>query len=177
MGAIILLAVSVSLDSLSTGMAYATSGIRIPWNTKLMIAVLNGALTLVAVVAGGYLGRVIPDVWFHLIGGGVLLVLGGRTLWDVWKNRTAKDYDQDGSKVLEPWEGLVIGLTMALDSMSAGFGIVECGVFRYSFPVLTSFASVIFLTIGNYFTINVRCVSGLGGFILIGLGLLRCFYA
>lgn len=59
MGAIILLALSVSLDSLSTGMAYAISGIRIPWTTKLMMAVLNGCLTFSAVLAGSYLGQII----------------------------------------------------------------------------------------------------------------------
>ena len=53
MGLILLLAVSVSLDTLGIGMAYAVSGIRIPWNTRLLIALLNGILTFCA-VAGGW---------------------------------------------------------------------------------------------------------------------------
>lgn len=177
MGAIILLALSVSLDSLSTGMAYAISGIRIPWTTKFMMAVLNGALTFAAVLAGSYLGRIVPERYFHLLGGGVLLVLGGRTLWDVWKNRMAKDYDQDGSKVLEPWEGVLIGLTMAFDSMSAGLGILDYGNVRFVFPFLTAFAGVAFLTVGNYIRINVRFINAVGGILLIGLGLFRCLFA
>lgn len=177
MGAIVLLAVSVSLDSLSTGMAYAISGIRIPWSTKLMIAVLGGGLTFAAVVAGDYLGRMIPDLWFRLFGGAVLLALGIRTLWEVWKNQMTKDYDQDGSKVLEPWEGLLLSLTMAFDSMSAGLGIPECGGARFAFPVLSALAGVLFLSVGNYIRINVRCIQGLGGILLMGLGLFRCFFA
>ena len=116
MGAIILLAVSVSLDSLSTGMAYAISGIRIPWTTRMMMA------------------------------------------------------------VLEPWEGVLIGLTMAFDSMSAGIGIQDFGGARYAFPFLAAFAGVVFLTLGNYITINVRCINAIGGILLIGLGLFRCLF-
>lgn len=176
MGAIILLAVSVSLDSLSTGMAYAISGIRIPWTTRMMMAVLNAGLTFAAVLAGNYLGRIVPDRYFHLFGGGVLLFLGGRALWGAWKNRAAKDYDQDGSKVLEPWEGVLIGLTMAFDSMSAGIGIQDFGGVRYAFPFLAAFGGVVFLTLGNYITINVRCINAIGGILLIGLGLFRCLF-
>lgn len=177
MGAIILLALSVSLDSLSTGMAYAISGIRIPWTTKLMMAVLNGCLTFAAVLVGSYLGQIVPERYFQIFGGGVLLALGGRTLWCVWKKQAAKDYDQDGSKVLEPWEGLLIGLTMAFDSMSAGLGLPDFGSARYAFPLFTAFAGVAFLTIGNYIRINIRCINALGGFLLIGLGLFRCLFA
>lgn len=43
-----LLALSVSLDTLGIGMAYAMSGICIPKRIRLFIALLNGVLTAVA---------------------------------------------------------------------------------------------------------------------------------
>ena len=47
-----LLALSVSLDTLGIGMAYAMSGICIPKRIRLFIALLNGVLTAVALFAG-----------------------------------------------------------------------------------------------------------------------------
>lgn len=175
MQTIILLAVCVSLDSLSTGMAYASSGIQIPRNTKITIAIINGLVTLIAVAAGGYMCCIIPDVSLRLAGGGILAGLGGRTLWDTWKNREAKSFDFDNSKVLDPKEGVLIGLSMAFDSMSAGISIAGSGALSFVFPVLTALAGTAFLSIGNFIKINMRRINCLGGIILILLGLLRCF--
>lgn len=176
MGVIFLLAVSVSLDSLCTGMAYAASGIRIPWSTRFMTAGIGGVLTLAAVVAGDYAADWIPAFWFGMAGGCVLILPGSRMLLDAWKKREIPDYDRDGSHVLEPWEGVVISLSMALDSMSAGFGITECGFARYLFPVFTAGAGVCFLTVGNFCRINTRFIKAAGGSALICLGLFRFFY-
>ena len=50
-----LLALSVSLDTLGIGMAYAMSGICIPKQIRLFIALLNGVLTAVALFAVIYI--------------------------------------------------------------------------------------------------------------------------
>jgi putative Mn2+ efflux pump MntP len=175
MGAILLLAISVSIDSLSTGMAYGITGIRIPWGSKAIIALVLVVPTFAAVAMGDYLQQRIPTVWFHLLGGAVLIALGVKTAWSVYQNQAVKDYDQNGSKVLEPWESVLIGLTMALDSVSAGIGIAA-GNARYAFPVLAAAAGVLFLSIGNYVRVNVRFVNAFGAVLLIALGLFRCFF-
>ncbi|MCH5265994.1 MAG: manganese efflux pump [Lachnospiraceae bacterium] len=175
MGVIVLLAISLSLDTLGIGMAYAMSGIRIPWSTRLVIAVLNVLLTTGAVFLGTKLGEQLPSVWFSVLGGAVLFFLGCRTLWNaLGKNETA-DYDRDDSHILEPWEGVVLGLTLALDSVSAGIGIRGTSLAVWLFPVLTAFAGVTFLTLGGKIRCNLRHVNGAGGSILIILGLIRLF--
>jgi putative Mn2+ efflux pump MntP len=175
MGALILLAVSVSIDSLSTGMAYGMAGIRIPGVTKGIIAVIGGALTFAAVVAGNYLSQIIPAIWFRLFSSGILVGMGAKTLWSVCKNQAVKDYDQNGSKVLEPLEGILIGLTMAADSVSAGVAIAQSGNERYAFPFLAAAAGALFLSIGNYVRVNVRFLNAIGAVLLILLGVLRYF--
>ena len=55
-----LLALSVSLDTLGIGMAYAMSGICIPKRIRLFIALLNGVLTAVALFVGSTL---FPPCW------------------------------------------------------------------------------------------------------------------
>lgn len=177
MGLVVLLAISVSLDTLGIGMAYAMSGIRIPWNTRLVIAVLNGVLTMGAVILGERLGTLIPDFWFRMAGSIILVILGGRTLWNALGENKTVDYDRDASHILEPWEGIVLGVTLTLDSVSAGLGITGCGKAVYLFPLLTAFAGAGFLTLGGRISCNLRRLNGIGGGILIILGLFRFFYA
>ena len=108
MGVIILLAISLSLDTLGIGMAYAMSGIRIPWSTKMVIAALNALLTAAAVFAGGKLGERLPVTWCSALGGGVLLFLGIRMLRSALGEDRTSHYDRDDSHVLEPWEGIAL---------------------------------------------------------------------
>ena len=173
MGLILLLAVSVSLDTLGIGMAYAVSGIRIPWNTRLLIALLNGILTFCAVAAGGRLEAFVPQRLFQIGGAAILIFLGGRTLWNALGENKTADYDRDASHVLEPWEGIALGLTLALDSASAGIGITGKSWVVWTFPVLTALTGITFLTAGGKIRCNLRRVNGAGGVILILLGLLR----
>lgn len=75
-----LLALSVSLDTLGIGMAYAMSGICIPKRIRLFIALLNGVLTAVALFAGSTCLAGLPEPCFRLIGGGILILLGAKTV-------------------------------------------------------------------------------------------------
>ena len=176
MGLIVLLAISVSLDTLGVGMAYAMSGIRIPVSTKVVIAFVSGLLTTVAVAVGQHLGTWIPDILFRLLGGSVLLFLGGKTLWNALGENTTADYDRDGSRILEPWEGMVLGITLTLDSISAGLGIRGIGNATFWFPLFTAVASVTFLTIGSRISCNLRRMNGIAGLVLITLAVLRFLF-
>ena len=99
-------------------------------------------------------------------------MLGGRALKN--ENR-ASGYDRDDSHILEPWEGGALGLTMALDSASAGLGLGGLGAAAYVFPVLTGVLGGLFLFMGERMCCNVKKVNGIGGGILILLGALRIF--
>lgn len=74
-----LLALSVSLDTLGIGMAYAMLGICIPKRIRLFIALLNGVMTAVALFAGSTCLAGLPEPCFRLIGGGILILLGAKT--------------------------------------------------------------------------------------------------
>ena len=175
MGLIILLSLSVSLDTLGIGMSYSMNKIRIPWSTRLVVAGVNIALTFLAVWLGGCLWEFIPGRIPGLLGGGILLVLGVRALKSARRENRAAVYDRDDSHVLEPWEGGVLGFAMALDSVSAGLGLGGLGALAYVFPVLTGLSGVLFLSLGEKMCCNMRKVNGIGGSILILLGLFRIF--
>lgn len=176
MGMIILLAVSVSLDVLGIGVAYTLSGIRIPWGTRVVITIINVALTFGAVYAGQRLGTMIPEFWFRLVGGAVLAALGGKTLWNAMDGNATADYDRDDSHTLDPFEGTLLGVTLALDAMCAGLGIREPGAAAYTFPLLTGSANIICLSIGDRICCNLRRLNTIAGIILIILGVIRFLY-
>jgi len=173
---IFLLAISVSLDTLGIGMAYAMSGVRIPISTKFVIAVISGLLTAVAVALGQHLGVLLPDALFRLLGSGVLLFLGIKTLWNALGENVTVDYDKDGSRVLEPWEGIVLGVTLTLDSVSAGLGIRQNSSALFWFPIFTAMASVTFLTMGSKICCNLRRMNGIAGMVLVILAFFRFLF-
>jgi putative Mn2+ efflux pump MntP len=169
---IVLLAISVSLDTLGIGMAYAMTGIRIPRRTRIVVALLNGFMTGAAVCAGETWLCAVPDRWFRLFGSAILIALGVKMLVQS-RGKAAADYDRDASHTIDLKEGCVLGFAMALDSSSAGFGIVGKGVVVYTFPILSALLSSLFLWIGEKHACNVRWLNGLGGVILMILGVLR----
>ena len=65
-----LLALSVSLDTLGIGMAYAMSGICIPKRIRLFIALLNGVLTAVALLRVRHALRGCRNLVFALLAAG-----------------------------------------------------------------------------------------------------------
>ena len=176
MGLILLLALSVSLDVLGIGVAYAVSGIRTPWNTRLVISVINMFLTFGFILLGQNLGMMIPGIWFQIAGGGILLLLGARTLWNALGENKTADYDRDDSHTLDPYEGIMLGLTLALDGACAGLGICDMGAAAWLFPVLTGSASLAFLSMGARISCNLRRLNGVAGAVLIILGVVRFFY-
>lgn len=176
MGLIMLLAFSVSLDVLGIGAAYAVSGIRIPWNTRIVISGINTLLTMGFILAGQKLGMLVPEYWFQAAGGGILVVLGSRTLWNALGENATADYDKDDSHTLEPLEGIVLGLTLALDGACAGLGICDMGAVACLFPIFTGSASLVFLSLGARISCNLRRLNGAAGAVLVILGVIRFFY-
>lgn len=172
---VLLLALSVSLDTLGIGMAYAMAGIRIPNRTRVLVAALNGILTGLALYLGERCLYRIPELWFQLVGGSILIVLGIKTLWNALGDNRAAQYDRDNSRSIDLREGCALGLALALDSISAAFGIVGQGAGRVFFPFCTAFLCGFFLWVGERHSYNVRRLNGVSGVILIILGLLRLF--
>ena len=151
-----LLALSVSLDTLGIGMAYAMSGICIPKRIRLFIELLNGVLTAVALFAGG-----------------ILILLGAKTCIRVLQNKGEVQYDKDNSRSIDIKEGSALGSALALDSVSAALSLVGQGTIIWLFPVCTAFLCGAFLWIGGQRIYHVRRLNGISGILLILLGLFR----
>lgn len=172
---IFMLALSVSLDTLGIGMAYAMAGIRIPNRTRILVASLNGVLTGLALLLGESCLSRVPKQWFQLVGGSILLILGVKTLWNALGENRAAQYDRDDSRSIDLREGCLLGLALALDSVSAALSIAGQGAGNMVFPFCTAFLCGFFLWVGERHSYNVRRLNGVSGVILLILGLLRLF--
>lgn len=170
---LIVLAISVSLDTLGIAMAYRMAGIRIPCHSRLLIAGVNGVLTLVAVLLGRLLANQIPEWLFQILGAVILIILGVKTLWNALGENKTTDYDKDNSHTIELWEGCAIGVVFALDSVSAALGIATKQMGLYLFPLCTTVLCYTFLSLGACCTYDLRRFNGLSGVVLIVLGFLR----
>lgn len=175
MGTIFLIAVSVSLDTLGIGMAYSMSGIRIPWRTRLVVGAVNGIITALSLLLCEPLRVLIPSAAFRIGGASIIMGMGIRTLWNALGDNKTADYDKDASRVLEIWEGVLLGLALAADAFCAGLFVAEYGCAAWLFPVFTALAGIGGLAVGSKWRYNLRRVNGIGGALLIVLGVLRLF--
>ena len=170
------LAVSVSLDTLGVSMAYSAAGITIPMGTRILISMVNGILTAIAIGIGKVFLVEIPSLIFQIFGAAILVILGIRILWNaLGENRTA-DYDRNASRRIELREGCVVGVAFALDSVSAALGILNIGSIVYCFPFCSALLCYVFLMIGTKKVYNLRRLNGISGVILILLGVSRLFF-
>ncbi len=151
---IILLGLSGSIDSWALGAAYQAADIKIPWTTKGIVAFISGITSLVAVLLGDGLGRVINPYYIQMAGGVVLILIGARTLWSVITGKKGKNYDTDASKTIEPLEGVVLGGVLASDSFCAGLSLCTMGTAAYAFPFVAGVLTFLFLVLAEK---RIRC--------------------
>lgn len=170
---VVLLAVSVSLDTFGVSMAYGMAGIVIPRRTRFLIAFLNGILTFFAIWMGRLLCAGIPTLVFQILGACILTTLGIKTLWNALGDNKTADYDKDASRIIDLREGCVVGVVFALDSVSAALGILNLDKVVYLFPVCTAILCYVFLLPSGKHLYNLRRLNGLSGVLLIVFGLLR----
>lgn len=146
---IILLGLSASIDSWAVGAAYYAADIRIPWITKVIVAIISGITSFAAVLLGGVLGALIDTCYIQMAGGFVLVLIGVKSLWSVLTNHEEKNYDSDQSKTIEPYEGVVLGGVLASDSFCGGLSLCGMGGVAYTFPVIVGVLTFFFLMLAE----------------------------
>lgn len=172
---ILILSLSVSLDTLGVSIAYAMAGIGIPKRSRVLVAVINGGITGMAVFAGAYCLTEVPDFWFSIFGGCILILLGIKSLWNVFFDSRAAQYDRDHSRSIDLKEGCFLGLALSLDSAGAGLGIIGQGEWMFLFPLFTAALCGIFLGIGEKIKYNVGRLNAVSGILLVLLGVFRLY--
>lgn len=174
---IILLGLSVSIDSWAVGAAYNADDIRIPWLTKFIVALISALTSLAAVLLGNGLGKYIDTMYIQVAGGLVLSLIGIKSLWGVAIHREEKNYDTDASKTIEPIEGVVLGGVLASDSFCAALSLSAMGRSAYLFPGVVGILTYVFLLLADKKVRCIGCCDYLAGGTLVVLGLFQTMTA
>lgn len=170
---IILLGLSGSLDSWALGAAYQASGIRIPWLTKTVVALISAVTSLVAVLLGDGLGYFIDPFYIQVAGGCVLVIIGAKSLWSVLAGRKGRNYDTDASKTIEPLEGVILGAVLASDSFCGGLGLCSMGATAYAFPPVAGALTFLFLALADRKIKYGKFCDYIAGGVLIAIGIVQ----
>lgn len=82
-----MLALAVSLDSLSVGVTYGMRKMKFPLPSMLIIALFSGFMLLLSMYVGSFLVLLLPVRAEKAIAACILIVLGVWAIYNVWKKR------------------------------------------------------------------------------------------
>ena len=179
----ILLALSVSIDSLGIGVTYGVKKIRISKLSNIVLFAISFCIVSGSIFLGHYISVLLSPTVSTFIGSSFLILLG---LYSIYKaqNYHLPDYDYDHSNNIDKKEAIFLGIGLSIDAASVGVGYGVIGFNDIIFPILVSSFQLIFLNCGNYITKNTinkieipeNILSIFSGIILILVGLLRILF-
>lgn len=175
---LVLLAVAISLDSFSTGLAYGLRKIRIPIKSILIIALCTAISLIIAMMVGQLISGVLTPIVANRIGGAILILIG---IWIIYQFfKTDKEQlkspteklvlnweikslgivihilkkptraDVDGSGTINGVEAILLGAALSLDAFGAGVGAAMLGFSPWILAISAALMSGIFLSSGLY---------------------------
>ncbi len=144
-----LIALAISIDSFSVGIAYGIKNIKVPLRSILILDVISITLLSIGFFAGNVLTRYMPSLLTNILGACILFIIG---LWYVvqgWLNykypkertkeavsiamisinslgiainimRDPSRVDLDISGVIDTREAILLGFALAADSLAVG---------------------------------------------------------
>lgn len=179
----ILLALSVSIDSLGIGITYGIKNTKISGISNIILFVISFCITCSSIFLGHYISILLSPSISTFLGSSFLIVLGVYYIYKA-QNSPSTDYDVDHSNDIDKKEAIFLGLALSVDSACVGIGCGIIGINDLIFPLLVSTFQLIFLNCGNLvgkkiierIKIPENILSIFSGFVLILVGLLRVIF-
>lgn len=175
---IILMSMAMSADALFFGMAFGAKGIRIRGFSLVLITVTGFAVLLISEILGHYLSDVLK--YGELIGSFILI---GTGMWLCSDSKGVLDSpekaDINRSKNIEPWEAIITGVLLSIDSSALVIGASVGNDAMKILPVFILLFQIVFIFAGmtlgvrSFDKIPQKTVSILSGFIIVLIGLYR----
>lgn len=169
----IMLALSVSIDSLGIGITYGLKQTKINMYAKIILFFISFIITSLSVLLGNFISSFLSPTISKIFGSLILICIGIMIIYQVYKpsvtRKKLKTYnillkslgitikiihdpmysDLDSSKVIDAKESFYLGLALSLDSIGIGIaGSVLVNNFIL-FSLFVSSFQLLFLTIGN----------------------------
>ncbi len=175
---ILLIGVSLSMDAFAVSICKGLGMKRVNYKHAFVIALFFGVFQALMPTIGWFLGaqlKVLIDPIDHWIAFGLLVLIGGKMLWDAFHDGDEDEVAEDAPK-LDIKELFMLAIATSIDALATGimFALVQVDIV----PTVTligcttfviSFAGVV---IGNRFGSKYEKASTIvGGVVLILIGL------
>ena len=172
---IILLAISLSIDTLGISISYSMRKIKIPLSAKLIICFISLLFTYIAISFGNIMLIVIPTRFAKILGAIMMLLLG---VFIIYQSIISKEKNQnnkkpsginialrilgitikiirepesgdiDKSKHIDPLEAIYLGAALSIDSFAAGISASMSGIDPALILIAVGACQLLFLFIG-----------------------------
>lgn len=197
-GAIVVLAMVVSLDGLVAGVAYGAKTIVLPQKARIIIGISSAFTVLLSVTVGQYIARYLSPVYAKGIGSAILVLLGLfliiRTKAQGSREGSDSDLlrlrlrplgvivhilrdpefaDVDHSGNISGDEAAVLGVALALDAFGVGLGAGMAGMPTLPLVISIGITKWVFISAGHRWgTYIAQLWPGLGHSCLPGMVLI-----
>ena len=196
-------ALVVSIDNFTVGIAYGVKKIKINLSSNLLIGLISSLGTLLSMILGLVIIKVISAKTANLFGCVILLTLGIYFLIDFFKKKsrpqglkpqienefsvyeTLLNYpefaDVDKSGNLDVKESIMLAFALALNNFGVGIGVGIAGINIFQATILTFIVSIISISMGyivgqKYLSKLLGDYAGLfSGCLIIILGIYEIF--
>lgn len=196
---IIFLAISLSIDAFSVGIAYSLRGIHIPFSSKMIICLFSIIYSGFSLLLGKVLYDFIPPLVSKITGVAILAIMGilillqsmhrsdkkkqsdtiGNITIKVIKNPAEGDIDKSGT--IDFHESLLLGLALSVDAIGVGIGSALSGFSHIIVPFAIGISQLLLLYLGTYLgkrilsseKLNKKVLSLIPGILLICMAVIR----
>ena len=179
----ILLALSVSIDSLGIGISYGIKHTKISKISNFILFVISFIMTSLSIFIGNTISSILSENFSVFIGSFLLILLGIHGIYKNYLNKTT-NYDFNNSNVIDKKEAIFLGLALSVDSFYVGLGSGIIGINDILLPFFVSIFQLFFINcsanIANLLLsklkISDNILSYLSSFALIFLGILKILF-
>ena len=179
----ILLALSVSIDSIVIGITYGIKNTKITKISNIILWAISFCTMCGSIFLGHYISVILSPGFSTFLGSSFLIILG---IYNIYKafNSAPIDYDTDHSNYIDKKEAIFLGLALSIDSVCVGLGCGIIGIDDLILPILVSSFQLLFLNCGNLVVkslverieIPENILSIFSGIVLILVGILRILF-
>lgn len=147
---VILFGISANADSLLISLSYGIKKVRIPFLSKILIALIGLAGIIAAKLIADSVAKYLSDGIADKIGNGMLILFGLIGVIKYLKDRfSSKTKPERPAKKISLKETIFIGLALSINNIGMGIGIFISGFPFFPVAAVSVLLNFIFLMIGN----------------------------
>lgn len=145
----VIISISLSIDALGIGIAYQMNKVKITLLAKIIIGCMSSIVMYLSLSIGNYIAAQMPSDVAKIIGVSLLTLIGLMFIRNGVYGNKDSTYDFNKSCNIEPVEAVVLGITLSIDTISAGIAISAIGLYNDIIPIMVGIMQILLLTLGE----------------------------